>query len=101
MKLTWPPKKSAEELDYKIDWSRVLVPLADTITTSVWEITSEAAENLDYSELVLYDESNNATTTQVWLSGGFPGPARINNTITTEDGRTFVATVSIIVQLNG
>lgn len=84
----WPAKQPDEELDYKIDWRRALG--TDNITASAWELVS--------GTVTISSSSFNSKTTLVWLSGGEPGTSRLKNTITTENGRTFVATVNLPVR---
>ena len=90
MQLYWPSKRIAEVLDYKLNWSNVLE--SDTIEVSVWEIVTED------SELVIENDSNTQSVTVVWLSGGITGSFKIKNTITTGDGRTHVAIITLPVK---
>lgn len=65
-------------LDYVIDWSDWLD--GDTISTSTWATPSGITKDSD---------SNNTTTTTIWLSGGTLGKTyRITNRIVTAAGRT-------------
>lgn len=74
--------------DYERDWSSWLG--TDKINLSNWSapdgIVIESFEKTD-------------THTTVWLSGGILGKRyRIKNTITTDGGRTEVASIEIVIQ---
>ena len=66
-------------LDYSIEWSKWLA--GDQIQTSAWSVSDPALEAAD--------DSNTATRTTVWLSGGVAGQSyTVTNRITTSGGRT-------------
>ena len=66
-------------LDYSIEWSKWLA--GDQIQTSAWSVSDPAIEAAD--------DSNTATRTTVWLSGGVAGQSyTVTNRITTSGGRT-------------
>ena len=66
-------------LDYSIDWSKWLA--GDQIQTSEWTVSDPA--------ILGANDSNTATRTTVWLSGGMAGQSyTITNRITTSGGRT-------------
>ena len=74
-------------LDYSIDWSTWLA--GDTIATSTWTVPAGIVKDSD---------TNTATRTTIWLSGGSAGVAySICNHITTaalrQDDRTFIVQV--------
>lgn len=76
-------------LDYGVDWSARL-QTGETITDSSWSVTGG---------LVIDDESHDATTATVWLSGGESGCiARATNRVTTTAGRTDARTIPVYVQ---
>lgn len=82
----------AEEIDYRIDWSRVLQSEQDeSITSVVW--TAPPGITAD-------NQSNGPTQTTIWLTGGTIGQTYvIQCRIATDWGRTFDQSVSIkIVQ---
>lgn len=66
-------------LDYSIEWSKWLA--GDQIQTSAWTVSDPALETAD--------DSNTATRTTVWLSGGAAEHSyTVTNRITTSGGRT-------------
>lgn len=66
-------------LDYSIEWSKWLA--GDRIQTSSWSVSDAAIEAAN--------DSNTATRTTAWLSGGVAGQSYIvTNRITTSGGRT-------------
>jgi len=66
-------------LDYSIEWSKWLA--GDQIQTSAWSVSDPAIQAAN--------DSNTATRTTVWLSGGASGqPYTVSNRITTSGGRT-------------
>lgn len=80
-------KDPAATLDYGLDWSAWLE--GDTIATSTWTIPAG---------LTTADDSNDTTTTTVWLGGGIAGTTyRVTNQITTAGGRTDERTIRITV----
>lgn len=75
-------------LDYTLDWSLWLD--GDTISTSTWALDVGITED---------SESETATTTTVWVSGGTAGTTyNAVNTITTVGLRTDQRTIQITVQ---
>lgn len=88
MALNWPDKDPNEVLDFTIDWSETLG--ADTISSSSWIVPSGITEDSD---------TNTATTTTIWLSGGTEDERySLVNRIVTLGGRTFDQTVRIRVR---
>ena len=80
-----------EVKDYVLDWSDELGP--DTISTSVWAITP-----LSSPPLVQDSESETASTSTIFLSGGMVGEDyTLENTIVTVGGRTCVASIEVRV----
>jgi hypothetical protein len=80
-----------EVKDYTLDWSDELV--SDTISTSAWTISPTSSP-----PLVEDSETNDTTTTTIWLSGGMIGEDyTLENTIVTTGGRTCVATIEVRV----
>ena len=76
-------------LDYSIEWSKWLA--GDQIQTSAWTVSDPAVEAAN--------DSNTATRTTVWLSGGFAGQSyTVANKITTTGGRTDERSFTIQVQ---
>lgn len=76
-------------LDYSIEWSKWLG--SDQIATSAWTGSDPALE--------ITNESNTATRTTVWLSGGAVGQSyTVTNQITTVGGRTDDRSFTIQVQ---
>ena len=66
-------------LDYSIEWSKWLA--GDQIQTSDWSVSDPA--------VVAANDSNTATRTTVWISGGTAGQSyTVSNHITTSGGRT-------------
>jgi len=77
-------------LDYSIEWSKWLA--GDQIQTSAWSVSDPALEAAE--------DSNTATRTTVWLSGGTVGQLYIvTNRITTSGGRTDER--SFVIQIQG
>lgn len=67
-------------LDYTIDWSAYLTPLADTIVTSTWIIQTG---------LTKVSDSHTTTSCTAFVSGGTVGQIlTLTNRITTAGGRT-------------
>ena len=84
-------KLFGEVKDYTLDWSDEL--LTDTISTSVWSI-----EPTTSPPLVEDSETNDTTTTTIWLSGGMVGEDyTLTNIIVTAAGRTCEATIQVRV----
>ena len=74
--------------DYTLDWSRRLAT-DETITTSTWTAAAGITKNSD---------SDTATTTTVWLSGGTAGEHyRITNHVVTSQGREYDWTITVQV----
>jgi hypothetical protein len=77
-------------LDYGFDWGPWLG--TDTIATSTWIVESPLT-------IVPASESNDSTTTLVYISGGTAGQDYdLTNRITTNDGRTDDRTIKIKVR---
>jgi hypothetical protein len=77
-------------LDYSIEWSKWLA--GDQIQTSTWTVS-------DPGGIEAANDSNTATRTTVWLSGGVAGQScKVTNCITTSGGRTDEWSVTIQVQ---
>lgn len=81
--LRWPNKGPDETLDYSIDWTSGLLvdglDAGDAIVTSVWEVPIALNSS---------NESNGATSTKIWLSGGVLGADyTLLNTVTTTQAR--------------
>ena len=76
-------------LDYSIEWSKWLA--GDQVRTSTWTVSDTAIE--------ASNDSNTATRTTVWLSGGVAGQSyTVTNRITTSGGRTDERSFVIQVQ---
>lgn len=72
-------------LDYQINWAPYLG--ADTISTSTWIVPDGITE---------VTNTNTATTTTIWLSGGTVGSRyALTNRITTSNGRTDDRSITI------
>jgi hypothetical protein len=88
--LSWPAMGPSEEIDYRIDWSLLLVAAQDERIASVaWTkpdgITADT-------------ESNGPTQTTIWLTGGvLGGNYTFTCRIRTNWGRTFDQSVAIKV----
>ena len=88
MALSWPTKDPDDVLDYEVDWSAWLV--ADTISTSTWTLPAGITKNSD---------TNDTTTTTIWLSGGTAGTKyTLVNRIVTAGGRTKDQSVKLPVK---
>lgn len=75
-------KDPSAVLDYGFNWdaNNWLANISDTIATSVWAVPDGITQD---------SETETATTTTIWLSGGTLGQQyTIVNTITTTGGRT-------------
>jgi hypothetical protein len=102
MAVTWEePKDPNEVLDYSLDWQPSEVATGrfprlddeDTILTSTWSIISAAPT------LEIENDSNDDTTTTVWLSGGTLGANyELLNRIVTLGGRTMDQTCKLKVR---
>lgn len=81
-------KDPAAILDYSIDWSLWLN--GDTIATSSWTVPAGLTKQSD---------TNNTSSTTVWLSGGTLGQTyTVTNRITTANGRTDERSILIKVE---
>lgn len=91
MSKTWPSGKDPDEVkDYVVDWSALLG--TDTISTSTWSVVEGVALTID-------SDSNDDTTTTVWLSGGTVGSnCELLNRVTTAGGRTYDQTCKLKVR---
>lgn len=86
--MQWPSKDPDEVLDYAVDWTARLA--GDTIATSTFLL--EKAEGL-----VIDSQSNTATVSTVWLSGGTENKtAYILCRIETAGGRIMDQTVTLV-----
>lgn len=76
-------------LDYGLDWSSWLAD-GETISTSTWTVPSGITKDSD---------SNDGTSTTVWLSGGTAGTVyTVANKIVTSTGRTEERSILIQVK---
>lgn len=83
----WPDKDPSDLLDYSISWSGLLG--SDTISTVTWTVPSG---------LVSESQSNTATRTTIWLSGGTAGTTyAVACLIVTTGGREFERSASLTV----
>ena len=74
-------KDPNEVLPYQMDWTAWLA--GDTLATSTWLVTGGG------DTLIVDSDTNNATVTTVWLSGGSRGRTYIvTNRVTTTDLKT-------------
>lgn len=81
-------KTAAEVLDYTIDWSRVLTPDTDAISSVSWAVTG-ATEGTN---------STSGARTTCFVSGGTAGSAALATcTIVTTGGRTHERSISITI----
>lgn len=81
-------KDPDEVLDYDFDWSAWLG--TDEIATSTWTVSSGLTKD---------SQSNSATATKVWVSGGTDGQTyTLTNTITTDGDRTAERTAKLKVK---
>jgi hypothetical protein len=85
--LTWPTKRSAETLDFTLNWG---APLAgDTISSSTFVF-------LDAQGASITTQTKTATKTIVWVAGGTAGAVvRLRNTCVSVAGRTFQVDVAL------
>ncbi len=78
-------------LDYTLDWSADYLASGETISTSSWAVTPTG--------LTIDSDSNDTTTTTVFVSGGTRGKIyRLTNTITTSESRTEQRSLTIRVE---
>lgn len=83
------PKDPHAVVDYRIDWSRWLRN-GDIVLTSEWAVPDG---------IEMDSESNDTTSTTIWLSGGTAGTNyQLTNRITTAQGRTQDRTITIRVK---
>lgn len=89
MSLAWPNKDPDEVLDYVVNWAARLE--SDTIVTSTWPtVPAGITKNSD---------TNTATTTTIWLSGGVLGAAyEFVNRVVTAAGRTMDQTIKLKIK---
>lgn len=84
------PKDPNDVVDYTIDWSRYLSRIGDTILVSAWIVPLG---------IVMQTETNNPTSTTIWLSGGTTGSLyELTNRINTVGGRQLDKTITIRVR---
>ncbi len=88
------PLDPEETKDYELDWSSVLEPISDTISSSSWTLEAKAATD----GLSSVQETNTSDTTVIWLTGGeVENLYRLTNEITTAGGRTLHRTILLEV----
>lgn len=76
----WDPKDPDEVKDYEFDWTDILK--GDTISGTTWTISP--------SGLTKDSDTNNSSTTTIWVSGGTAGVTySLMNEITTAGGRKY------------
>lgn len=86
IKLRLPPKAPDEVLDYTYDWVKVL--RGDRILSSVWSATGLGITANNFTN----------TTATAFIAGGTANTTyNVENTVTTEEGRTFVRTGILLV----
>lgn len=93
------PKDPDERDDFKLNWTRRLAPIDDTVYESAWEIVTDMSG--DTNPLAVFDDDimTGAKATRVWLEGGTSGNTyKLENTIVTVGGRTLQDTISIKVK---
>lgn len=74
-------------LDYTVDWTPYLTPVADTISTVTWVLSSGLAK---------VSQSNTMTAATAFISGGVLGNTEtLTCRITTAAGRTDDRTISL------
>lgn len=87
-------KPTADKLDYQFDWQDWLIPISDTIATSVF--TRSPASGLTISSSPA--PSNTPQTTKVWLEAGTVGQKyKVFNKITTVGGRIRTRWINVII----
>lgn len=85
----WPNKDPDEVTDFDINWTKRLD--GDTIVSSAWTVVN--------GTVVINSDSESATLTKVWLSGGTLGETcELRNRITTAGGRTYDQTVLLKIR---
>lgn len=90
MSKSWSGVKDPDEVkDYEVDWSDLLD--TDTIATSTWSVTEGSGLTID-------SDTNDTTTTTVWLSDGVAGTYSLLNRVTTAGGRTYDQTCKLKVR---
>jgi hypothetical protein len=88
--LVWPAKDANDVLDYSIDFGARIG--ADTISTATFSLATAAG-------LTLGDDDTTDTTATITISGGTEGSkGKVLCRITTADGQTMDATVSLPVR---
>lgn len=79
-------------LDYTLDWSQFYLESTETISTSSWTVSPTGS-------LVIDSDSNDTTTTTVFVSAGTRGKIyRLTNKITTSKSRTEERTLTVRVE---
>jgi len=85
-------KNSADDIDYTIDWSDDLAT-GESITTSTW--TADAG-------ITLSDDTDTATTSTTFISGGTAGVKyKVNCVIVTDNNPTRTLKKTLIVPVKG
>jgi hypothetical protein len=111
-------KSPAELLDYKIDYASELAKTGDTLQTSLWVIPSNSVDSSGNTAIALADgvivnedpvspspsfslggtEKTTAAVT-VFLSGGTLGNVyRVQNRVTTIQGRKYSRIIEIVIE---
>ena len=77
-------------LDYVLDWNTHWLATGDTISASTWTVPAGITKDSD---------TNSATTTTIWVSGGTAGTDYdLLNRVVTTGGRTVDRTLRIQVR---
>lgn len=104
MSYKWPSKDSNEELDYNIDWSRLL-RTGETITAAVWYVNDESGNKqaftppLTVNGLTAVDASNSSTVATIFLGNGTANITyKIYCSITTSAGVTLERSITISIK---
>ena len=91
MMFSAPSKDPVSQLDYTIDWSMWLTPIADTIVTSTWVVPGG---------LSMVSTANTTTTATIWLKGGSPNETYdVVNKITTASSPDRIEEVTLRIQM--
>lgn len=104
MSYKWPSKDSNEELDYNIDWSRLL-RTGETITAAVWYVNDESGVKQAFTPpmtvngLTAVDASNSGTVATIQLGNGTTNLTyKLYCSINTSTGATLERSVTISIK---
>ncbi len=84
-------KDPADNTQYRMDWTPILIALGETIQSSVWTVESGLTAGIS-----TVSPFGAPTTAEIWLSSGTPGQTyEVGNTITTNTARVLRRSMAV------